>query len=155
VSGRSRELARNGRPTETEPSVMRPYQHMAGPAREAWLAIAPKLVARSLLTEETRLGLMLFCQAYATHRRLRVIERRCSHERDRQCVAIHTEQWRLMARKYAAGFELIRVVRIPLAPLDADGEDAELRAWFTAGRDCAKEGARRRRSRPLPRGGLP
>jgi hypothetical protein len=61
-------------------------------------------------------------------------------ERARSALAREQQAWveirdelHHQARKIAAGFLVIPEERIPLAPLDADGVDVELRALFTPG----------------------
>jgi hypothetical protein len=103
-------------------------------ARAAWTAIEPKLRRRRVFSDGPGGGafeLRLLCNAFGLDAILRRLAAR-RRGRARRLLLQEAEEARLTVREFASRFfDLIPATRVPIAPLDADGEDAEIRSWFT------------------------
>ncbi len=119
-------------------------------ARAAWTAIEPKLRRRRVFSDGPTGGafeLRLLCNAFGLYAILRRLAAR-RRGRARRMLLKEAEEARLTVREFAAKFfDLIPASRVPLAPLDADGEDAEIRSWFTREKLTSRSPKRRT---PLP-----
>ena len=96
--------------------------------QRAWRALEPRLRrAGHLVDVRSDIGLMVLVECWSFYVLTERVAQRCPRDRRARREAAAA---RLRLRRLAAEWFLIAPARIPLAPLTADGFDAELAALF-------------------------
>ena len=107
-----------------------PLTDLSEEEQRAWDAVLPQVRATGQLRPIDAAALTLLVRAFFWYTELlREIERfRPTADVSELEVAAETE--RLHVREMAAKFLLLDEARVRVAPLDADGNDMEIAAWF-------------------------
>lgn len=100
----------------------------------AWRAIEPKLRRRKVFWDGLAGGqfeLFVLCAAFEGYLLCKKTAAQLTGRRRAQWSR-EAETWRITIRQHASKFfDLLPPERVNLAPIGPDGEDAEIREWFT------------------------
>jgi hypothetical protein len=104
----------------------RPPRGLSSGAREVWRSAAPRVHARGHLEPFFRPAFGQLCEA-VTHYRTTLRDAKASGVPELRLAA---QQWRLLARAYAADFLLLPRARVRAGRLLPSGEDEDLARLF-------------------------
>lgn len=118
------------------PDYLNPPDVLHGLSRDLWLRLVPKLHRKGRFSPIYLTAAACFCIAYADYLQAREVIKRegATYRAGEQILPFPeveiAETARQQARKWAGDFLLIEQERVLFSPLDAEGDDAELKRIF-------------------------